>query len=470
MNLQITGFLFFLGLFVLIGLWSTKRQSNSRSDYLLAGGSVSPILTALSAAATKNSGYMFIGLIGYIYQFGLSAVWLVCGFLFGDLISYCFVHRKLRQATGETGALGFSELIARWNGGHYRKLQTAIGIITLVFLTTYAAAQLNAGGKALHGLFGWHPSSGAWIGAGLILAYCLSGGLRASIWTDAAQSILMMGAMLLLLGAAINGAGGISLFLEKLDQVSPTYLDLGTQRFGSLGATALFAGGWLFNGLGVVGQPQVMVRFMALDNSQHMKKTGIYYFLWSSCFLSVTFVVGLSARLFITNASGFDPELALPTLAQNLLPVVAVGVVLGGIFSATLSTIDSQVLSCSAVLSEDFKLGKGVQAKRLSTLAIVAVSLAIALFAPANVFTLVILAWSALACTLGPLVIVHALGKRPSENTALLMMAVGFSVAMLWRHFGLNAHVYEGAPGILSALLLYLIASFVSSKQSERLQ
>lgn len=130
MNLQITGFLFFLGLFVLIGLWSTKRQSNSCSDYLLAGGSVSPILTALSAAATKNSGYMFIGLIGYIYQFGLSAVWLVCGFLFGDLISYCFVHRKLRQATGETGALGFSELIARWNGGHSRKVQTAIGIIT----------------------------------------------------------------------------------------------------------------------------------------------------------------------------------------------------------------------------------------------------------------------------------------------------------------------------------------------------
>ena len=213
-----------------------------------------------------------------------------------------------------------------------------------------------------------------------------------------------------------------------------------------------------------------MARFMALDNSQHMKKTGLYYFLWSSCFLSVTFVVGLSARLFITNASGFDPELALPTLAQNLLPAVAVGVVLGGIFSATLSTIDSQVLSCSAVLSEDFKLGKGVQAKRLSTLAIVAVSLAIALFAPANVFTLVILAWSALACTLGPLVIVHALGKRPSENTALLMMAVGFSVAMLWRHFGLNAHVYEGAPGILSALLLYLITSFGSSKQSERLQ
>ena len=271
----------------------------------------------------------------------------------------------------------------------------------------------------------------------------------------------------MLLWAAISHTGGLPLFVEKLDQVSPTYLDLGVERFGSLGAMLLFAGGWLFNGIGVVGQPQVMVRFMALNDQTQMKKTGLYYFLWSACFLSVTLVVGLSARLFITNASGFDPELALPTLAQTLLPAIAVGVVLGGIFAATISTVDSQILSCSAVLSEDFQLGKGIRAKRLSTLAIVVVSLTIALFAPANVFTLVILAWSALACTLGPLVIVHALGKRPSENTALLMMGVGFTVAMLWRHFGLNGQLYEGAPGILSALIVFYFSTLKKSPVKE---
>jgi Na+/proline symporter len=462
--IEIAGFLFFLLTFVIIGLWAARQKTDKASDYLLAGGTVSPILTALSAAATKNSGYMFIGLIGYIYSFGLSAIWLVCGFLFGDFISFCFVHRKLREATKQTGALSFAELISKWNGGHYRRLQTVIGLITLVFLAIYAAAQLNAGGKALNALFSWHPSSGAWIGAGLTLAYCMSGGLRASIWTDAAQSLLMMVAMLLLLGSAIYYAGGTAGFLERLDQVSPSHLDLGIARFGSFGATALFAFGWLFNGIGVTGQPQVMVRFMALDDSRHMRKTGIYYFLWSSLFLSVTLVVGLASRIYIGQVSSFDAELALPTLARTLLPGVAVGIVLGGVFAATISTIDSQILSCSAVLSDDFKLGRGLRAKRLSTLAVVAVSLTIALFAPANVFTLVILAWSALACTLGPLVIIHAIGKRPTENQALLMMFVGLGVVIVWRSLGWHQTLYEGAPGMLSALLIFVFTS--RSRQS----
>jgi len=124
---QIAGFVFFLVAFVVIGLWSTRRKSGEKSDYLLAGGEVSPVLTALSAAATKNSGYMFIGLIGYIYQFGLSAIWLICGFLFGDLIAYTMVHRKLRKATEETGAVSFAQLISRWNGGSYRRLQVMMG-------------------------------------------------------------------------------------------------------------------------------------------------------------------------------------------------------------------------------------------------------------------------------------------------------------------------------------------------------
>lgn len=454
-TMAIAGFILFALGFMLIGLWATRRQTSVANDYLLAGGTVSPLLTALSAAATKNSGYMFIGLIGYIYQFGLSAVWLVCGFLFGDLISFFFVHRKLRQAARETGALSFAQLISRWNGGNYRSLQLAIGVITLVFLTTYAGAQLSAGGKALHSIFDWPVTSGAWIGAGLILAYCMSGGLRASIWTDAAQSVLMLGAMLLLLTTALHDSGGVSSFIENLDRVSPTYLNLGTDRFGSVGATALFAFGWLFNGLGVVGQPQVMVRFMALDRPEHTTRTRIYYFLWSGLFLSVTLIVGLATRLFIVDSASFDAELALPTLAQNLLPGLAVGIVLGGIFAATLSTVDSQILSCSAVLSEDFKFGKGLRAKRLSTLGVVTFALLIALCAPANVFTLVIIAWSALACSLGPLVIVHALGNRPTQRDCLVMMAVGFSTAMIWRFLGLNQFVYEGAPGILIPLAFF---------------
>lgn len=459
--LEIAGFIVFLVAFAGIGLWSNKKRTSAGDDYLLAGKEVNPLLTALSAAATKYSGYMFIGLIGYIYTFGLSAIWLICGFLFGDIIAYSFVHRHLRQATEETHASTFAELISRWHRGHYRYLRIAIGVLTLVFLCTYAGAQLNAGGKALLAIFGWPTVSGAVIGAGLILVYCLFGGLRASIWTDAAQSILMMTAILLLLIASIVSVGGVTEFVGQLKQISPGYLDPGVTRFGSVHATLLFGFGWLFNGIGVTGQPQVMVRFMALDKTEHIRKTGILYFLWSGCFLLTILGVGLATRLFITQEANFDAELALPELAQLLMPGLAVGIILGGIFAASMSTTDSQVLSCSAVLSEDFQLWKGAQGKRLSTFIITIGSLAIAIFATASVFKLVIFAWTALACSIGPLVIVHALGARPREWLCFLMMVVGMTVAFSWQSSGLGQAFYEGAPGILSALAIFGIIKLV---------
>ncbi len=456
--MSVAGFILFLLLFVGIGLWSSRGQAKTRDAYLLADSSISPLLTALSAAATKYSGYMFIGLMGYIYIYGLSAVWLIAGFLFGDLLAFSAVPSAIRRATEKTGAVSFAQLISQWNGNHYRLVRLAIGVLTLVFLSTYAAAQLNAGGKALQALFDWPASAGAVIGAAMIMTYCLSGGLRASIWTDAAQSILMMLAMALLMFAAISQAGGWQPFTSQLAAVSDSYLDWGPQRFGSIGATVLFAAGWLFNGLGVTGQPQVMVRFMAMDSPGNAFRTGVYYFLWSSAFLSVSLIVGLAARLYISAETGFDAELALPTLAQNLLPGIAIGVVIGGIFAASLSTADSQVLSCSAVLSEDFKLlNNHVRSKQLTTLAVIVSALGIAVFSAANVFTLVIIAWAALSSSIGPLVIVQALGGRPSQATALIMMVCGLAVALLWRWYGLNQQVYEGAPGMLTGFLIYAI-------------
>ena len=74
--MEAAGFIFFLALFAVVGFVSARKGGGDRKDYLLAGQSVSPALIALSAAATKYSGYMFIGLMGYIYLYGLSGVWL----------------------------------------------------------------------------------------------------------------------------------------------------------------------------------------------------------------------------------------------------------------------------------------------------------------------------------------------------------------------------------------------------------
>ena len=75
MSTVVISFLCFLGVFVLIGVSSSMKAQHSNNDYLLAGHDIPPWLAALSAVATNNSGYMFIGLIGFTYTSGLQSIW-----------------------------------------------------------------------------------------------------------------------------------------------------------------------------------------------------------------------------------------------------------------------------------------------------------------------------------------------------------------------------------------------------------
>ncbi|MGB3612539.1 MAG: hypothetical protein WBA10_02005, partial [Elainellaceae cyanobacterium] len=186
-----TTFLVFIALFIGVGLYSGTRQQETTEDYLLAGRDVNPWFTALSAVATGNSGFMFIGLIGFTYDIGLSAIWLTVGHLVGDTLAWVTVHQRLRQASEETQAETVSSFLGHGlPGGRLVTLVSAI--ITLGFLGIYAAAQLQAGSKALSVLFDWPAGWGIAFGAAVVAFYCVTGGIRASIWVGSVQSILMM--------------------------------------------------------------------------------------------------------------------------------------------------------------------------------------------------------------------------------------------------------------------------------------
>ena len=450
----------FLLLFVIIGILSTLKNRHTSVDYLLAGHSVKPWLVALSAVATNNSGYMFVGMIGYTYSVGLSSVWLMIGWIFGDFLASTFIHKRLRVTTEKERVLSFAGVLSRWHGTDYRILRIVCGIITVAFLGTYAAAQLNAGSKALHVLFDWDYSVGAIIGAVMVLLYCFAGGIRASIWTDAAQSFVMIVAMGLLFFVAVSEIGGVSAFSTGLDNVSPSYMDLFPSNlpFGGIAGPFLFVLGWVFAGFAVVGQPHIMVRFMAMDEPKNINRVRLYYYCWYTAFYTLTVCAGLAARLLLPEVDNFDAELALPSLAQQLLPEILVGLILAGLFSATMSTADSQILSCSAAITRDFTGGKKISyvMTKLATVFVVIVALGIALSGSESVFSLVLIAWSALASTFAPLLTVYALGGKPSEKLALAMMFTGLGTMLLWRYFGLGDTIYEIAPGIVAGLLLYL--------------
>lgn len=451
----------FLLLFVIIGILSTIKNRHTSVDYLLADHSVKPWLVALSAVATNNSGYMFVGMIGYTYLEGLSSIWLMIGWIFGDFLASAFIHKRLRVATEREKVLSFAGVLSKWNGTDYRLLRLVGGVITVAFLGTYAAAQLNAGSKALHVLFQWDYSVGAIIGAVMVLLYCFAGGIRASIWTDAAQSFVMISAMGILFFVAVSEIGGAHRFFAELNTVSPTYMSLFPSNLpiGGITGPLLFVFGWILAGFAVIGQPHIMVRFMAMDKPENMNRVRLYYYSWYSAFFILTILVGLAARLLIPETTNFDAELALPKLAQQLLPEELVGLILAGLFAATMSTADSQILSCSAAITRDFTGGRKTSyvMTKLSTVFVVVVALGIALSGSESVFSLVLIAWSALASAFAPLLTVYALGGKPSERLALAMMFIGLGTMLLWRYFGLGFIIYEVAPGMIAGLLPYLL-------------
>jgi len=447
-----------MALFVAIGVSSLLKSKNTKEDYYLASGSISPGLVGLSAVATNNSGYMFIGVIGYTYATGLASIWLMLGWIAGDFLASTLVHSRLRDATERTGQVSYAGILSHWHGERYKLLQRAIALISLLFLLAYASAQLVAGSKALHVLFDWPLWAGAVLGSVMVVLYCFAGGIRASIWTDAAQSVVMIFSMGLLLVVAIGELGGISSAIDQMSAIDG-FLDWFPKDLALPGVAGgiLFAVSWMFAGLSVIGQPHVMVRFMALNDADKMRQARLWYYSWYLLFYSMATGIGLLSRLYLGDVGTFDAELALPSMAEQLLSPTLVGLILAGIFAATMSTADSLILSCSASLTHDL-LPHKIESTHLLKGATVLITLAALVWALLNsqsVFSLVIMAWSGLASAFAPLLIVLCLGKKPSQNRSLYAMFTGLFLALLWRYMGWHAAIYEGMPGIIAGLLVF---------------
>ena len=267
-------FIAFLLLFTGVGIYSASRKKNTTADYLLASRNVNPWLTGLSAFATAHSGAMFISSIGWTYQVGLSSMWLLLGWFLGDYLAWFFVHKPLRVISEETS----SETIGAFLAGEpkeNRSIAAVSALITIAFLGAYAAAQLLAGSKALHAIFDLNYSWGIILGAIIVVAYCFSGGIRASIWTDALQSVLMMVAMIMLLVVAVGACGGLGGLWQQLEAIDPALIDPIPQNLQY--GFGLFMLSWLVAGLGVVGQPHIMVRAMVINNAEKIGITQILH-------------------------------------------------------------------------------------------------------------------------------------------------------------------------------------------------
>lgn len=451
-------FLIFLAIFLIIGIASIFRSRHSVTDYLVAGRSIPAWLVALSAVATNNSGYMFIGMIGFTYKFGLQSIWMMIPWLLGDFLASIKLYPEIRRESEELDSHSFGSLIAQWKGETWLTLRSVIGFISVLFLTVYTAAQFTAGGKALFATLDLSINWGIIIGAISVIVYSFAGGIRASIWTDAAQSIVMIFAMAYLLVMGYlqipeTGAAGVASLPEGFWSINP--LDVGDSSF-ILAGLIIFAYG--LAGFAAAGQPQIAIRFMTLKSVEEIRQFRYYYYGWFSAFWVAAIGVGMLARLHIADKADFDQELALPTLATEILPDFGTGIILAGVFAATISTADSLVLSCSAALTRDFyhKIGESYVRTKIGTAIILLSALGLALWGERSVFNLVLDSWAVMGAAFIPLMFVLMTNRKLSEWKAVAMV-LGGVLGVYGAKYLTDWGVYEILPGMVLSTLVYFI-------------
>lgn len=215
-------------LMIAIGVYAYFKQANNSEGYMLGGRDLGPAVTALSAGASDMSGWLLLGLPGYMYSSGVVSIWIAAGLTIGAFLNYIIVAPRLRVFTEiADNAITLPDYFANrfHDTGHMLRIVSAI--VVIVFFTVYTAAGLVGGGKLFESSLNSSYELGLWVTAGVVVAYTLFGGFLAVSMTDFVQGVIMLIAMLLVPIVAFSDIGGVSEGLAVAKQVNPEIFKLG---------------------------------------------------------------------------------------------------------------------------------------------------------------------------------------------------------------------------------------------------
>ncbi|MCF7822663.1 MAG: sodium/proline symporter [Candidatus Marinimicrobia bacterium] len=418
----------------------TARLTRSMNDFALGGNRLGPWVIAFSERASGESAWIILGLPGAALMAGMLELWTVLGCVSGIIFSWYIIAERLRKATEEHQALTLPELFAKRFDDDKGTIRILSSLIITFFFTFYVAAQFSGAGKVLNVTFGITQMQGMLLGAVIIVSYTLMGGFLAVAWTDLIQGIIMIGTLVILpLVAMIE--------INSLPAVSFT-LDPGTLFVGNTGIAAFAAAiGGLSWGLGYMGQPHLITRYMAIDKVENIKIGRRIAISWAipaffgSMFIGLTGYYLLNAGMLsfegnlLGSASALsDPEKIMPIMAQNLLPAWIAGIFISGAIAAMMSTADSQLLVSTTVLTEDL-IGNYFHSfknrfdllfiGRMLTVVIGLVAFYLAWGSEQLVFEMVSYAWGGLGASFGPALLLTLWWKKVSKVGVISGMVAG---------------------------------------------
>ncbi|NYR09547.1 sodium/proline symporter PutP [Psychrobacter sp. BI730] len=476
MNGVSSGVLISLGAYFLvmigIGVYAYFKQANDTEGYMLGGRNLGPAVTALSAGASDMSGWLLLGLPGYMFADGVVSIWIALGLTLGALLNYLIVAPRLRVYTEVAdNAITLPDYFANRFEDKSHMLRVISAVVIILFFTVYTAASLVGGGKLFESSLNLSYSTGLWVTAGVVVAYTLFGGFLAVSMTDFVQGVIMLFAMVIVPVVAFTDLGGISATTEAVRNIDPTLLDV-TSGMSVIGIISLMA--W---GLGYFGQPHIIVRFMAIRSVRDVPTARNIGMSWMVVSLIGSLMTGFAGRAYVqkTAMTLDDPETIFLVFTQFLFHPLVSGFLLAAILAAIMSTISSQLLVVSSSLTKDvYKLffdkdapeARQVLVGRISVIIVAIVAIMLASNPDSSVLNLVSNAWAGFGAAFGPLVIFSLTWCGMNRNGAVAGMVVGALTVILWIYgpfqvdgMALNSWLYAIVPGfILSTIAIFAVS------------
>ncbi|WP_024786748.1 sodium:solute symporter [Lebetimonas sp. JH369] len=490
--------LIILYLFALTYLgWMGYSKTKNSTDYLLAGREAHPFVMSLSYGATFISTAAIVGFGGVAAWLGNSLLWLTFLNIFvGIFIAFVFTGNPTRKMGLRLDAHTFPEFLGKRYDSKF--IQIFAALIILFFMPLYATAVLIGGVQFISIYFHVDYHIALLIFSLIITAYVLAGGLKGVMYTDALQGSIMFLAMIVLIVMVFYSLGGINEAFAKLDNVwqitvidklsntglkdlvpgSGDFMMKLSQIWGFQGwnkMPSFLSPGWLFVittitlgvGIGVLAQPQLIVRFMTVKSKKELNRAVLIGGIFILAMTGVIFVVGsLSNAWYFENYGGKNALEAagaigkvIPHFINTAMPHWFGFIFLFALISAAMSTLSSQFHTMGTAVGRDIfeTLGADKNKTTLWTKIGIVIVILFSVFlafkfqkAPAIIARSTAIFFALCASVFLPSFIFGLFSKRITKTAAISSMFAGFFVSLFWLLF---CHFKEAkALGIAKAL------------------
>ncbi len=444
-----------------VGLYHMRRNADM-ADYYVGGRSMDWRHIGMSVVATDVGGGFSIGLGGLGYAMGLSGSWLLFTGLLGAWLTAVVLIPRVKRADLEHGLFTYPDLLRRRYGP---RTAMVAAVISGIGYLGFTGGQILAGAKLASSTvfstapMGWDPMTFSLFAiAGITIVYTMAGGLKAVVYTDSIQWLLLLGGLILVaMPMAIGRVGGIDGLREALP----------AGHFDLFAIAPMTIVNWVVTIVPIwfVGMTLYQRIFACRTPAEARKAWYLAGLLeWPAMAFSGV-VLGMCARVI---HPGVEPETGLPLLISSVLPVGAAGLVAAAYFSAIMSTADSCMMAASGNVVNDV-LGRSalrdaddrtkLRASMVATGLIGAVGVLLAARF-GTVLEIILHAYTFMVAGL----LVPTLGvffmKRGGGTAAVASMVAGggTALALILGGWELPGGLEPAAPGIVVSLVVYLVA------------